>query len=445
MFLKGKTGQKRVPWLVGLLIVGLLGSGIFAYLSLRKAAPKPDLDTQSAVVATGNLAIEIKANGLVQAIRKVNLSPKEAGRIDQLYVDEGAWVRQGELIARMDSEQAQAQVKQYTALLARSQADLEQKQTGTRPEEIAEARARVAAAEASVAMAQAKLKRAVEELQRNQMLAQAGAISQNSIEEFFSQQQEASASLNAELARLREQQQTLGKLRNGTRSEEIAQAKAEVAQAKAQLQFYQTQLDNTFVRAPFSGLITRRFAQEGDFVTPTTSASSTDGATSASIAELSSGLEVEAKVPEASVARINPGQTVEIRADAHPDASFKGQVRLIAPRAVQENNVTSFRVRVALRTGQKQLKSGMNVRLTFLGEPIRNALLIPLAAVVTQKNSQTGVWVSDGENEATFKPITLGSTSGSQAQVLEGLAKGQRILLSPPPGQLVPGIDTMGP
>jgi HlyD family secretion protein len=179
-------------------------------------------------------------------------------------------------------------------------------------------------------------------------------------------------------------------------------------------------------------------------VTPTTSASSSDGATSASIVELSRGLEVEAKVPEASIARIKPGQSVEIRADAYTDNIFKGRVRLIAPRAVQENNVTSFRVKVALQTGQDKLKAAMNVKLAFIGDSISNALVVPLAAIVTKKDGQIGVLVPDKNNQAQFRPVTVGPTSGDQIQILQGVSKGERILLSPPEGQVIPGVDTVG-
>jgi HlyD family secretion protein len=242
---------------------------------------------------------------------------------------------------------------------------------------------------------------------------------------------------------LREQRESLEKLRNGTRKEEIAQAEAEVAQARAQLQYYETQLENTFIRAPFAGTITRRFAQEGDFVTPTTSASSSDGATSASIAELSSGLEVEAKIAEASMPQIKLGQDVEIRADAYPDNVFKGRVRLIAPTAVKENNVTFIRVKVDLQTGQDLLKPGINVKLTFLGNQISNALVVPLAAIVTKKDGQTGVLVPDQNNKAQFRPVTVGVTSGNQTQILQGASKGERIFIQPPPDQKIDGVDTV--
>ena len=436
--------KKPTSWLIGLVAAGVLGAAITAYLAFRSTTSKSDITNLIVEVTSRDIAVQIKANGVVQAVQNINLSPKEAGRIAKLYVDEGDRVEQGQLVAHMEDEQFKAQVNQYKAALAKAQADLALKRAGTRSEEISEGKARVATAEANVAEIQAKLDRAAEELKRNQFLAKEGAISQNALGEFLSQERSVRANLEAAVARLKEQKEGLEKLRNGTRPEEIAQAEANVAQATAQLQYYETQLKNTSIRAPFAGTITRRFAQEGDFVTPTTSASSSDGATSASIVELSKGLEVEAKVPEASIAQIKQGQSVEIRADAYSDDIFKGRVRLIAPRAVQDNNVTSFRVKVALQTGQDKLKSAMNVKLAFFGDPISNALVVPQAAIVTKKDGQTGVLVPDKKSQAQFRPVTVGPTSGNQIQILQGVSKGERILLSPPEGQVIPGVDTVG-
>jgi HlyD family secretion protein len=444
--------KRQQRWLMGLAVTGLLATATTVYLIVQSKAPKAELTNQTVVVQSKDITVQIKTNGTVQSLRKINLSPKEQGRIERLYVDEGALVKQGQLIARMDSNQSQQQVNQYKAALAKAEADLAQKRAGSRPEEIGEAKARVATAQANVAQAQARLNRAKEEFQRNQFLAQQGAISLNSLGDFSSKEREAKANLEAQASQLREQRQTLEKLRNGTRKEEIAASEADVAQATAQLRSYQTKLEDTLVRAPFAGTITRKFAQEGDFVTPTTAASSSDGATSASIAELSSGLEVEAKVPEASIARIHTGQQVEIRSDAYPNKTFKGSVRLVAPRAAQDSSsqgsqssggVTSFRVKVALQTGQDLLKSGMNVKLSFISNKIHNALVVPLAAIVTQKDGQSGVWVPDENNKAQFRPVTSGSVSGNQIQILKGVTKGERILLSPPENQAIPGVDTM--
>jgi HlyD family secretion protein len=116
---------------------------------------------------------------------------------------------------------------------------------------------------------------------------------------------------------------------------------------------------------------------------------------------------------------------------------------LIAPRAVKDNNVTSFRVKVALITGQAKLQSGMNTRLTFVGKPITNAITVPLAAVVTQADGKTGVYIADTEDKAKFKVIKLGTTSGDRIQILAGLNSGDRVFISPPSNLTIEGVDTV--
>jgi len=436
------------PNLVILLISGivLLGMGAISidnYRSTSKEQALESLASQTISIKSQDLTVQIQGNGTVQAIRTNNLSPDEPGRIAELYIEEGDRVTQGQVIARMESDRLQAEVKQYQAVVQKAQANSAQVKAGSRPEAIAAAQARVATAQANVAMARAKLKRAQVEKRRNQLLVNQGVITVNAFEEFASQEIEAQASLAAELAQLAEQQQNLGETQRGSRVEEIAQAAAEVAEAEAQLSSVQIQLNKTTVRAPFGGIITRRYAETGDYVDSTTAASETEGATSTSIAELASGLEIEAKVPEASIGQIKLGQAVNIQVDAYGTQTFEGKVRLIAPRAVKENNVTSFRVKVALVTGQDKLQSGMNTRLTFQGEAIVNAMTIPLATVVTQADGQTGVYLASTEGKAQFKAIKLGTATGDRVQILEGLTKDDRIFTTPPASVTIEGVDTV--
>ncbi|MCA1993213.1 MAG: efflux RND transporter periplasmic adaptor subunit [Coleofasciculus sp. S288] len=473
--------NRSAPWLVALLAIGVVGTATTAYLKVQTTTSQTEIAELTIPVVSKNLTVQIKGNGVVQAVQRTNLSPKNPGQVVQLHVDEGDWVKQGDIIARMDSGQSQAQVNQFKAALARTEAELTQKRAGTRQEEITQAKARLAQLEARLAQlrsgsrpeeiaqarakvedAQAQVELTQLQLRRYQSLANQQAIKRSELDERITEDRRAQATLReaqqrlAELkngtrpeeiaqaeAQVAEARSELTQLQNGTRPEEIAQAEAQVAEARAQLQYYETQLDDNLIRAPFSGLITRRYAQVGDFVTPTTTASSSDGATSTSIAELSSGLEVEGKVPEANIAQIKAGQQVEVRADAYPDEVFKGTVKLIAPRAVKENNVTFFRVKVALQPGQDELKSGMNVKLAFLGNQIENAVTVPLAAVVTKNDGQTGVLVPDAKGQAQFRPVTLGATAGDQIQILEGVKARERIFISPPPGQKVDGVDTL--
>jgi HlyD family secretion protein len=437
-----KRGKRRVyAW--GFAMLGVVGAIATATTWIRSSPSQPpiDLATETVLVQTQDLQLTIKANGVVQAERKTNIGPKEAGRIVELLVREGERVQQGQIIARMDDEQIRSQVAQFQAGVLRSQADLDQKLAGNRPEDIAKAESEVVRYSAQLKEARSKLDLANQKYDRRQALENEGAISLESLDEAYAEVSNAQDSVTQAQANLEGAQQDLAKSQNGSRPEEIAQAQAQVAEAEAQLQSYQIQLDNTLVRAPFSGIITRRFADVGDFVAPTTSASTSDGATSASIVELSSGLEIEAKVPEASISSLKPGQSVDIRSDSYPDETFTGKVSLIAPRAIQENNITTFRVKIRLNNGLDLLKAGMNARLVFLGNPIADTLVVPLATIMTQDDGQKGVWLIDVEGETKFHPVRLGAESSNQAQILDGLKEGDRILLSPPADQLIPGVD----
>ena len=124
---------------------------------------------------------------------------------------------------------------------------------------------------------------------------------------------------------------------------------------------------------------------------------------------------------------------VEIIADAYPDQTFKGLVRLVSPEAVLEQNVTSFEVRITLQTGTQQLKSGMNVNVTFLGKQLPQAMLVPTVAIVTEKG-QTGVLVPDAKNKPQFRSVTIGASIQNETQILEGIQEGERVFIDPPEG-----------
>lgn len=422
--------KKHMLKTTGVVLCGILGVAGIAALLVRPSETVVSAPTVAAT--TQNLIVKIPASGIVQPVQKINLSPKREGHVVAVYVEEGDRVVQGQVIAQVSSREAQAQVNQYTATLAKAEADLAGKRAGAHPDEVNAAAARIRTEQANVAQARAKLAQTQSDRERYQSLVVQGAISQRQFGEYVTAEREAQAALGAAQSRMEEQIQNLARLRSGARPQEIAQAEAGVAEARAQLQLYTAQLADTQIRAPFAGTITRLFVQRGDFITPTTAASANDGATSSSIAELSNGLEIEARVPEASIARIRVGQSVELRTDAYPDQVFQGQVRLIAPRAVRENNITAFRVRIAVKTGFEQLKLGMNVRAGFLMQPIAHALVVPLAAIVTRPTGETGVYVADEQAIAQFRPVTVGATVDDQIQILQGIAKGERVLLSPP-------------
>lgn len=465
-------GKVKNPfrWLMGMMAAGVVVVGATTtYTFLNEGTRKQDITQLTVPVEAKNVTLRINTSGKVVPVQSVNISPKNPGTLKQLYVEQGDRVQTGQILARMDSAGIEARIQQFSASLAQSQAQLAEAQAGSRPQEIAQSKARLSQAQAQLAQAQAgnrpqeiaqaqalvdaaqaKVKYTNEQVKRYQYLYQQGAEKKQLLDQAVSEDNAAKANLQEAQKRLSLQQAgsrseeiaqrqgaveeakaQLRLLENGTRPEVINQRKAAVASAQAQLKAEQVNLEETIIRAPFAGIVTQKYANIGAFVTPTTSASSSASATSSSIVAVARGLEVLAQVPEADIGRIKEGQSVEIVADAYPDQVFKGRVRLISPEAVVEQGVTSFQIRVALDTGADKLRSGLNVDLTFLGDRLSNALVLPTVAIVTEKG-QTGVLIPDEKNKAQFREVTIGSQIKDQTQILEGVKQGDRVFINPP-------------
>lgn len=467
----GKKVKYPLRWLIGLIAGSVLIVGTTATIKNIQQGNKPlDISKLTVPVEAKSVTVRITASGKVQPVQSVNISPKSPGLLADLTVEQGDTVNQGQIIARMDNSEIKMRILQYEANLQQAKAQLAESQAGTRPEEIAQGKARVDQAQAQLVIirdgnrlqeiqqaqaqvdsAKASLELTQSRVKRYQSLAKDGAISQDSLEQYVSENSKAKANLEEAQRRLsllkvgnrnqdiqkqaaivNQEKEGLRKLENGDRPQEIARLKAAVSSAEAQLKQQQVQLADTIIRAPFSGIVTQRYATVGGYVSPAISASSDASATSTSIVAVAKGLEVLAKVPEVDIPQVKQGQKVEIAIDAYPDEVFQGRVRLIAPEAVVDQNVTSFQVRVAIDTGADKLRSGMNVsEVTFIGNKIANALLIPQELIVTQKG-KTGVWLLGDKNKPQFKFVTIGANIDNQIQVLEGLKAGDRIFIDLP-------------
>jgi HlyD family secretion protein len=500
-----------------------IGVAALATMAFNQFKPttKINLERYTTVATSQDLVDRITASGNIIPFQTANLSPKTAGRVARLFVEQGDRVKQGQKIAQMENAEVQAafaqaqanvqqaqanlnkakngtraeEITQAQARLNQAQANLNKAKNGSRPEETAQVRAKLAQAQANLNLSQsiapqqieqataqissatAKLKLAQTQLDRNRSLKGSGAISQDKVDQATADYQTARANLldaqqklqqvrnssRAEVsqrqaavteakqalrqseigsrsedvasfaAQVAQAQAAYQQAKNGSRPEEIAQLTAALAVSNAQLQSARSQLQDSTVVAPFAGLITQRYASIGAFVTPTTSASTSSSATSTSIVALAKDMEVKAKVPEVDIGKIKVGQKVEITADAFSDRPFQGTVRLVAPEAVVEQNVTSFEVRVALNTGKEVLRSGMNVNTVFSGQRTRNALTVPTVAI-SSKRGQTGVYITDENNEPKFKQIKVGGTVRDKIQVIEGLKSGERVFIDIPPG-----------
>ena len=438
--LTNKISKNSTPWMVGLLAAGLVGVPAIAYFAIKGQAPKQDLSTYTVPVQQKDVTVRITANGEAVPVQRLNLNPKTAGRLAKLYVEQGDRVQQGQIIARMDSQEIEAKRDQALAELSRTQANLALLKAGNRPEEIGQAQASVSEAQAKIVSAQTRLDLASARVRRNQSLANEGAISRDSLDEFLNEERSAQANLEQVKASYSSSQQKLTQQKNGSRVEEIEQSAAQVASAQASLRQINTQIEDTVIQAPFSGVITQKNATEGDFVTPTSFASSTSSATS--IVTLANDLEVLAKVPEVDIGQIKQGQTVELRADAFPSQTFKGVVRLVSPEAKEDatqRGVITFEVRVKLLTGKDTLRSGMTTDLAFLGKQLNNSLMVPTVAIVTVKG-QTGVLLPDSNNKPKFQSVTIGPNIGNETEIIKGIKSGDPVFVQLPEGEKLADI-----
>jgi HlyD family secretion protein len=253
--------------------------------------------------------------------------------------------------------------------------------------------------QANLLSAQAEMERSRGELARNLPLHRQGAISLNDLQRFQA---------------------------------DYAVKRMAVAAVQQRIQQREVEKDELIVRAPFAGVISQRFAEPGAFVTPTTAASATAGATSSSIVELSQGLEVIAKVPESDLGRLRIGLPADVRVDAFPDRRFPARIRQIAPRAVKQNNVTSFEVKLDLLNPPPELRIGMTADIDFQTGALPTRTLIPTVAVVTEKG-KPGVLLVGKDRQPTFQPVELGVSSGKETEILKGLSSGTRVFIDLPP------------
>jgi len=456
------------PWILGTAIGGTLLVGVIATVATINAVQsRGDVEELTIPAKEEALLSRIRASGTIVPLKSVNISPKNSGRLQKLLVDRGVSVKAGQPLAAMENAEIRAQGMQAEANVKQAIAALQEADVKIQGE-IAQYRARVAQADARLKEAQqripaqirqaeqqvnaagVRLKLSQIKVERNKNLLEQGAISQDRFDELGADMVGAQADFLESQQRLREVSSTttpeirqldaalaeakfLLQQRQASQTREIARLQAAVESAKAELNRIQVLFNDTVIRAPFDGIITQKYATEGAFVTPTTSASSTASATSTSILAIAQGLEIVAKVPEVDVAQLLPGQAVQIVADAYPDRTFRGRVKHIAPEAIVEQNVTSFEVRIQIDTGLEQLRSGMNVDVTFIGQQLSSTIVVPTVAIVTEEGKQ-GVMVIGADNKPKFQPVTIGRTIGEKTQILDGLEPGERVFIDLPEG-----------
>ena len=185
------------------------------------------------------------------------------------------------------------------------------------------------------------------------------------------------------------------------------------------------------IKSPFSGTITSKYAEIGSYVAPIASNNSNSSAKNF-IFELSEGIEIIAKVPESDIGRIKVGQEASVRIESYPSEKYQAKIIKIAPRAIKDNNVTSFEVTLSFIEKSDDIKIGMTADLEFKVENDIEKILVPTVSIVTEKGKK-GILKLDKNNLPKFKEIEFGISSGSKTSVIKGLIPGEKIFIDIPP------------
>jgi HlyD family secretion protein len=217
----------------------------------------------------------------------------------------------------------------------------------------------------------------------------------------------------------------------------VRMADAALAQAKADAAYAEAQLQNTYIRAPFAGVVVKKMAEVGESVAPIppgVNISTSSGAIVA-LADLAT-LEVEADVAEANVAKVANGQPAEVTVEAIPDRTYKAVLRQVIPTA--DRTKATVLVKVTILEKDEDLKPEMSAKVTFL-EPEKKAeatasatpvVLVPQEAVVSRDGKTLVFLVREGKAQA--QEVTTGTERQGQVVIRNGLSGGEVVISRPP-------------
>ena len=375
-----KKKRRRIWWIgTGLFVVLLIG-GIVTKATSSNTKIDP---TKIAMVEKGDLAKSVVATGKVQPI--------------------GDRVKQGQVLAELDKEELEAQVRENEAQLSAAEANF-------RAAEADVERSRVDAAGVDVPT----LQRAYE---RAKSMASEGVVSASALDD---------AQRNYEMAM---NKRDIARAQLIVNQAKVKQAQAQVTQYKASLARAAEQLNYATIVAPIDGIILSRDVEVGDAV----SSILVLGSSATLVMTLGDMKQVyvDGKVDESDIGKVYLGQPARIKVESFKDKSFSGKVTKIAPMGVEKDNVTTFQVRVSIDNSGGELKALMTANAEVILEEHKGVLIIPENSIIYDKDKKALVEVPDpkGKDGKRKVPVTVGISNGAKTELLAGLKKDDKVIL----------------
>jgi HlyD family secretion protein len=418
-----RRGTEPSPWAVrwivgGIAIFVVLGAARFAYDKLNAATEVDIVRVHAASAAPGGESnVILNATGYIIAAHKIELASKVLGKVSWIGVEKGYRVKQGQVLVRLEDDEYRAQLLQSKGNLENLKAKLAELEHGSRPEEIAKARADVEQARADMQNAQVTLN-------RTRDLVKQRVLSDQTLDDAQARYDSAAAKVNS-------LQKAFELVQIGPRQEQIDALRAQVNQAQGALDYAQVQLDNTEIKAPVDGTVLERNVEKGEFVT--TGFVGDKGAKGyvVSMANLKD-LQVELDINQNDFAKLGPKQPGMITTDAYgPGRKYRGFIEEISPEANRQKATVQVKVRVEDPDGD--LRPEMNASVAFYspdkpGRPVEAKPVVTVPASAVRDNAV--FVVADGK--AVRRAVKAGETTSQGIQIVDGLIGGEDLIANPP-------------
>lgn len=301
----------------------------------------------------------LRVSGFVEAT-EVQVASEAGGRLLELRISEGDRVAAGDIVARIDTRDAELQLERVRAERAVADAQLRLLMAGARPQDIRQAEAQLQAAQADVTTAEAEMKAAALDLERFESLLQANAGSRKQRDDAAARAEVARERMRAAQARVRAAREALERFRAGARPQEVDAARARVASVDAQIAVLEKGIGDATVTAPVAGVVTQTLADAGELIAR--------GTPIAIVTDLDN-VWANLFVPEPAIPHVMLGQSATILTDAGGER-LEGKVTFVSTRAeftprnvqtAEERSKLVYRIKVAVDNRAGVLKSGMPV------------------------------------------------------------------------------------
>ncbi len=370
----------------------------------------------SAVQAVSRpISASVQVTGTFIAMDSSDVAPEAAGRVVETPVNVGDFVKQGQVLAKLEDRDAKLRLDQAKASEQQAEAALRQAQSriglGSGEDFDASHVPEVLGAKAAYESALAQAKLAEADAQRYENLIKTGDVSRSAYEKARTTADTAQAQANSAKQAY---EATLNAARQNYQG--VMTAQASLSGARAATEMAQKALQDTLIRAPFDGYVSARPIAAGQYVALTNKIATVVRVTP---------IKLDLQVPESNAPQMKLGASVETSVPGYPDRKFIGRVTAINP-AVDPNSRT-FSVEAQFPNTDLALKPGMFATARILLAGSSQGIFVPAGAVLTDAstNSSQVFFVKDGK--ARVAVVQLGAKDGDMIQILSGLSPGATV------------------